>query len=309
MKKLLIAFVLFAFCILFSAAAQEERTVHVSGDYEYVLLENGTAEITSYKGKAENLTIPGSLAGYSVTAIGDGAFAYSFSLTGVTIPESVSKIGSNPFIGCTKLATIRVSPKSPYFATIDGVLYSKTEKKLVTYPAQFESESYLIPDGILAIGADAFRSIDYIMYVTVPDGLTEIGAGAFYGCYSLTDINIPDSVKTIGNSAFRSCESLSGITIPEGVTEIADGAFHWCISFGEVTIPNSVTVIGNSAFQSCWFLESVRIPGSVTKIGEDAFDECESAVFIVDPDSYAERWAIENGYNYAYVESLDWLIG
>ena len=42
--------------------------------YVYTLLEDGTAEITMYTGKATELEVPGKLDGYAVTSIGKGAF-------------------------------------------------------------------------------------------------------------------------------------------------------------------------------------------------------------------------------------------
>ena len=46
----------------------------------------------------------------------------------------------------------------------------------------------------------------------VPDGVTEISANAFYGCISLTSVTIPDSVTNIGVATFYECNSLTSIT-------------------------------------------------------------------------------------------------
>ena len=64
-----------------------------SGDYSYVLLKDGTAEITGYRGKAPSLSIQSRLDGYTVTSIGDRAFYECRHLTSVIIPESVTSIG------------------------------------------------------------------------------------------------------------------------------------------------------------------------------------------------------------------------
>jgi len=46
----------------------------------------------------------------------------------------------------------------------------------------------------------------------------------------------------------------------------------------------------------------------VTGIGEDAFYHClKNAVFTVVRDSWAAQWCKENGLNYTYTDSLDWL--
>ncbi len=75
MKKiaLLLALTLLLCCAAASAETAERETF-TSGDYTYALREDGMAEITKYSGKAEKLTIPDTLDGHAVTAIGDSAF-------------------------------------------------------------------------------------------------------------------------------------------------------------------------------------------------------------------------------------------
>lgn len=63
------------------AVAEDER------DYQYVLLDDGTIEITNYKGNADRLTIPAKIAGKTVTSIGYYAFAGCGSLT-LTVPRN-----------------------------------------------------------------------------------------------------------------------------------------------------------------------------------------------------------------------------
>ena len=290
MKKLLsllLVVSLLAVCFV-SAVAEEpaatpEPEKHTSGDYMYIILEDGTAEIIKYKGKAEELIIPDELDGIRVTSIGDDAFIFCESLNSITIPDSVTSIGANPFNSCSKLTDIIVSIDHPYLATIDGVLFSKPDKRLVCYPYVFTADSYVIPDGIQIIG-------DY----------------AFYNCYFLTSVTIPDSVTSIGNDAFLMCNSLASVTIPDSVSSIGIRAFCNCGSLTSVTIPDSVTSIGDSAFYSCGFLTSVTIPDSVTIIGRDAFSGCP-ATFTVGRDSYAKQYCIDNNLKYTYADSLDWL--
>lgn len=62
-----------------------ERATFTCEDYEYTLLDDGTAEITKYHGEAEALEVPGELDGYAVTAIGDDAFYNCNSLTEIFV--------------------------------------------------------------------------------------------------------------------------------------------------------------------------------------------------------------------------------
>ena len=266
----------------------------------------------------------------SVTSIGDCAFYLCSSLTSVSIPDSVEQIGTNPFVACFELKTISVSPEHPYFATIDGVLFRKADKALISYPASISSSTYTIPQGITAIGDSAFFYCDSLTSVSIPDSVTSIGDNAFYFCESLTSVTIPDSVTAIGDSAFSycdsltsvsipdsvtaigdeafySCSSLTSVNIPDSVTSIGDRAFSYCDSLTSVSIPDSVTAIGNRAFYYCDSLTSVSIPNSVTSIGDYAFGDCSNLTLTVPRNSYALEYAKTNNIPYTYPDANDWL--
>ena len=214
------------------SAAEEKQTEYQSGDYSYVLLEDGTAEITDYEGGASDLGIPSRLDGYTVTSIGGGAFYGCESLSSVTIPDSVTVIwdnafsecrslssvtigmaveyvGTNPFMDCQALEKIVVSPNHPLLATIDKALFHKLDKRLICYPGGLSGASYLVPDGIQSIGDSAFSWCRRLTSVTIPDSVTSIGDYAFTGCESLSSVTIPDSVTSIGDGAFNDCDKLT----------------------------------------------------------------------------------------------------
>ena len=85
--------------------AAEEIT---SGDYTYVVLDDGTDEITNYTGSATELSIPSEIDGYKVTHIGWDAFYQCAQLKSVTIPDSVTSIGIYAFACCTSLTSITI---------------------------------------------------------------------------------------------------------------------------------------------------------------------------------------------------------
>ena len=333
MKRLLSFLLAFILLLVPFAAARGEKEpeIFTSGDFQYALLEDGTAEIRRYTGKTENLTIPDTLDGHpvtsigyrafysceslknitlpdSVTAIGDYAFNDCSSLTSITIPDSVASVGANPFLGCEALTKIMVSPEHPALAVIDGILFSKADKRLVCYPKAFTETAYAIPQGITRIGDRAFYNCIGLTSITIPDSVTSIGNNAFSSCNRLTSIMIPDSVTSIGTGAFTDCISLTSITIPDSVTSIGSGSFYSCSSLTSITIPNSVTAIGDFAFSGCTSLACLTLPDSVTSIGTDAFSGCSRLRTItVSRGSYAAQYCKENCLPYTYPDSLDWL--
>ena len=243
MKKLLLILVLLVFCPLF-CTAEEEPEKYTSGAYTYTLLEDGTAEIIRYTGSAKSLEIPEKLDGYTVSSIGDGAFKLTIFMTEITIPDSIIRMGSNPFAYGMSLSKIHVSPRNPSFAVIDDVLFDKSTKTLICYPSTLTSSVYVIPDGIKAIGADAFTSCRKLTKVVIPDGVVSIGDHAFYCCESLSDIVLPDSIEVIEGGAFSCCESLTKIIVPDNVTSIEKLVFNECTSLSEITLPDGITSIG-----------------------------------------------------------------
>ncbi len=80
----IMAFSIFAIVPITASAA-------TTGDFEYEVLDDGTAEITGYNGSYKELTIPSKLDGYTVTSIGRVAFYGCTSLTRVIIPNNVTR--------------------------------------------------------------------------------------------------------------------------------------------------------------------------------------------------------------------------
>lgn len=267
----------------------------------------------------------------SVTSIGNAAFFQCGDLTSITIAGSVTSIGTNVFSGCYSLKNINVSNLNRNYKDENGILFSKDGTKLIACPAGKDNINYIIPEGVVNIGSNAFYNC-CLESITIPDSVTSIGDSTFYACY-LTSITIPDSVISIGANPFRRCFGLTNINvsnlnrnykdedgilfskdgteliaypaekgninyiIPEGVVNINNLSFDWCINLENIIIPNSVTNIDEMAFSSCNGLTSITIPNSVTNIGNDAFLGChklESIFIYNDKIQLGEEICVEN---------------
>lgn len=246
----------------------------------------------------------------TVTAIGDCAFGNNGKLTSITIPASVTEMGANPF-SAPRMTDVRLSPENVAYAVLDGVLFDKRTKTLICYPSAFEAVSYVVPNGITAIGDYAFWGCGVLSEIAIPSSITAIGDHSFEGCYALTEITIPSSITVIGDNTFSACRALKEITIPDSVISIGDEAFNGCISLENITIPASVTSIGDYAFWVCNELRSVSLPAYIENFDFQKIfgNTVETATFTVPRDSEMARLCKEAGVNYTYTDADDWLNG
>ncbi len=74
-------------------------------DFRIALCEGGVM-ITEYIGSGGEVEIPSMIGEQKVVAIGDRAFENALTLTAVTIPEGVERIGWFAFSGCIKLTSV-----------------------------------------------------------------------------------------------------------------------------------------------------------------------------------------------------------
>ncbi|MFR9112500.1 MAG: leucine-rich repeat domain-containing protein [Acutalibacteraceae bacterium] len=236
-----------AFAEVAGSTATRAATVGTYGDFQYRVLDDGTAEITGYTGSAAELVIPSVIDGYTVTSIGYSAFYDCSTLVSVTIGNGVKVIGEYAFHACGAL------------------------------------ESITIPDSVTSIGYSAFSGCSSLTEITIPDSVTSIGSYAFDRCTSLTNVTIPNSVTKIGDEAFCNCDSLKSVTIPNSVTYFGDRTFSNCDSLSSVTI--GVQEISSGTFSNCTLLENVVILNGVRSILRGAFDGCYSLTNITIPAS------------------------
>jgi hypothetical protein len=231
----------------------------VQAQFNYIIT-NGTVTITRYTGLGSAVTIPSAIEGLPVTTIGRMAF-YSIGVTTVTIPNTVTNIGSIAFYGCNRLTAIDIP---------NGV--TSIEDQTFEYCTSLTNIT--IPSNVTSIGDDAFASCSRLASITIPSSVTSIGVAAFAECSSLTSVTIPSNVTSIGDVAFEDCTGLTNAIIGNSVSYIGDGAFVYCRCLASVTIGNSVTYIGDRAFYECTSLTSAAIPNSVTRIGYETFAVC-----------------------------------
>ena len=301
-------------------ALEEERARNAAqplfspeADFIYEIAD-GTATITQYVGAGGVVSVPDTLGGYPVYAIGPSAFYKQSGLTGLILPEGVARIGVSAFYGCGDLTSV----------ALPGSL---TAINISAFYGCISLESVVIPEGVASIGVNAFSQCLRLSSVTMPRSVTSIGASAFFGCRGLTVYAPAGSyAQAYCNLNGLRCElpaaGLQGgaaqggfspesdfkyyiaddqamisqyvgpggdVVIPDTldgypVGSVSSSAFYNQSGVTSVVIPEGVTSIGVSAFYGCDGLTSVVIPGSVASIGVSAFCGCGSLTGVTLPE-------------------------
>ena len=263
--------------INYNIISEEDRTVAVAGanlpDIGDIIIPSRTIS----QGKT-----------YSVIAIGKYAFSGLSNIASIYIPSTVTIINDCAFKNCSNLTDINIDDGNQFYASIDGVLYSKDLSLLIQYPIGKTNTTFSIPSNVTHIGNNAFSYSTNLTSVDIPSSVTSIGNHAFYSCQSLESIRPQSSVTSIGEYAFYSCPNLRSVSFLI-VTSIGEYAFYECTNLGFIDFP-SATAVPKYAFSHCIDLTSVELP-KATEIGERAFQYCSnlSSIDIQSMISIGER--------------------
>lgn len=256
-----------------------------------------TGTITKYNGTDTVVVIPSKINGVTVTTIGTDAFL-GLNITSVTIPASVTEIGSNAFADCTNLTSVNYKGDWSNLTIQSGnpAVQDAANEQLFDFA--------FTPDNTAVI---VIRYEGTAADVTIPSRykgkpVTMIDHAAFFNSV-VTSVTIPDSVTSIPDSAFGFCSQLTNISIPNSVTYIGFSAFNSCTSLKSITLPSSLSTIQSEAFYNCGNLETIRIPVSVTFIGNYAFAGCPSSMTVTYPGSKTQWDAITKGSNNDVLEN------
>lgn len=250
----------------------------------------GAINITGYTGAGGAVVIPSTINGLPVGSICSNAFFNTTSLTGVTLPNTVTNLGDSAFAGCTALASVT------------------------------------IPDSVP--GSGVFSNCTALTNLIISPSATTISVSEFAGCTALTSITVPSNIATIGDWAFQNCAILNAVyfqgNVPAADATVFSGdsletnyyfpkTSGWGATFagrpavpilftcttnggaitiksyigidGTVTIPDTlnglpVTTLWNTTFYGCDTLTNINIGYSVNSIAGQCFVGCPNLLTI-----------------------------
>lgn len=294
-------------------------------DFVYTKLEDGTLELTEYRGDDLVVNIPEKVWGRKVTRIGIRCFVMHRDPLSyqVHIPDTVTCIGDGAFERCQNLV-------------ITGG-ENVEEIRASAFKVCSFAEPFPFSDKLKIIGGSAFSRVQGMEHIQLNEQLEYIGTHAFYYA-KIENLEIPENVSHIGYSAFEGTKWFGDqegylivgqnilIKFPEEETVvIPDGVRMVGISdcFGdEVTkniyIPNSVEIIETPIMSYALDTLKIYIPASVHTIESSAGERMnkivagglQNVVFIVEEGSCAEEYAkkISEKYKseYQVVEKIEY---
>lgn len=154
-------------------------------------------------GRQGAYTIPSSVNGKEIDQVWTSGFEGAASLTDITIPASIGRLGTAAF-----------------------------ESTGLTHVT--------IPDTVQQVDPAVFQNCTELVSVKLPAGLAEIDQYMFANCISLQHVDMPDSITKINIYAFHNCTSLTSLALPEGLTSLSVGCFEKCYNLQHVVVPPSV---------------------------------------------------------------------
>lgn len=200
----------------------------------------------------------------NVNTLGTMPFKNSTNLEHVEISGAITNFGSNTFLGCHNLSTVKVT-------------------NTLNTPATCESKTF---DGLKGLTSVEMHGISIPAYAfrqagqsTLKINITNagfIGEQAFYKTNAV-EIYISGPFSSIGNSTYRECPNLKKLTVVNtGDTYVTAGNGESNTVLEELRLEGKINITGTPAFQNNYTLKHVYIGDGVQTLGTYAFYKCYS---------------------------------
>lgn len=202
--------------------------------------------------KVKSIVIERGVTSIALWAFGGYTSNVFKNLTSVSLPNTLTEIGTAAFHNANKLTSIT------------------------------------IPDSITKISYSTFQHCSSLTSVNLPDSVTLIDGEAFWGCSSLTSIRIPDGVTEIGYDVFTLCNSLTEISLPGNEITFGDNALGSKVK--RLEIRKGLRVLGdwiNETINEQWHLESLVLPDTLEEITDSCNIPKDAIIFC----GSAEQWS------------------
>lgn len=224
--------------------------------------------LTAYTPVAQNeeieLEIPATYKNKPVTTIANNAFRSNLKFKRLTIPETITYLGSN---------FVREIEELNYLGTVNqwvGIAYSSYNTFMTA------SKSFYIK-GELLTNAN----------ITA----TRINDWAFAGCKSLTSVTLSDNIEYVGANSFAECSSLIGseygnayyIGTPSNPYKVLVRAKSNSIT--TIQLHADTEILTGFALSNCTLIENVVLNNKLIKLGYGVFAPSNQLTELIIPTS------------------------
>ncbi len=176
------------------------------------------------------------------------AFRGNRFLTGVTIPESMIKMGGYSFYECSSLTK---------------VVWNAVDCSVIDNPGFGNGLSDLsFGDKVIELPANFCINCTGLTSLSFPESLKTIGGFTFSGCSGIESLQFNEHLDSIAEYAFNGCTKIKSLHLTARVIEAR--AFESLDNIAEITLNNNVKKIdGNFAGTN---LATLTLPSSLEKI-------------------------------------------
>lgn len=223
--------------MLLSFQTSSAYSFKVDEVYYNILQDNASVSVTyrntSYDSYIGDVVIPESVThdgiSYVVTEIGNYAFNKSTTVTSITIPPTIKKIGLYAFKEANHIQKVYITDLSAWCMMELG---------------NFES-SPLKYGGSLLLNGQTVSSLDELNA-----SCTKIGKYAFYGNTNLQNVVIPDNIESIDVGAFQGCSGMEYLEVGINVVSMGEGAFKGCSKLKTIKFKDSPNTINLGRYET-----------------------------------------------------------
>ena len=256
--------------------SQHASAFDTYGQWSEILTESTTSNNVFPDNFARNARFGSTLTSItlptSIIKIGDYALSGCYNITSIEIPENVIEIGAGSFYNCHNLNELyipqKVSKIGPDFIAGSFNLVINVDE---------QNPYFTVNDGLL-YDKDMSTLVccpgSKVGTLSIPNTVTEIANAAFNVCTRLTNIVLPETICKIGQAAFG-WTGISNITIPNSVTELGAAAFINCTNLETITLSNQMKEIKGRVFENCVKLKNIYNINHIESVGFNAFSDCK----------------------------------
>lgn len=202
------------------------------------------------------------------------AFHGCKGLASITIPYSITRIGTSAFTSCNNLTDVYYGGTQ---AQWNSIYFGSGNNYLTSAAIHYEAA----PTSIIDSGTCGAQGDNLTWALDNKGTLTISGTGAMlnydwtgttpptrpWADYqnSIIELVVNDGVTALGRSAFYRMNNMQRVVLPEGIVSLPFQVFALCVNLSEINFPSSLTTLENECL-FCTGIDTLLLPATVTSV-------------------------------------------